>query len=92
MILVIAVAHALVFGYVAKEISKDKVENAFWWGFCLGIIGVAVVWIKMNEMKEEKTYNQKSQNKRLEQLYKLKESKAITDEEYETEKKKLLNN
>ena len=40
----IALAVALVFGFVTMKMGMSKGRNgSFWWGFFLGIIGVIVV-------------------------------------------------
>ncbi len=41
---------SIVFGLICNTISKKRgMENGFWWGFLLGIIGLIVVAVRPNE-------------------------------------------
>ena len=77
-------------GLATQSIGKSRGhQNCFWWGFFLGLIGlIVVVCIKT------KTNNQNNLIDNIDALDKLKrlqENGAITKEEFEENKKVLLN-
>lgn len=75
-------------GFVTKTINKNKgYEGGFWWGFCLGIIGVIIVACKAN--KSERCSNTNIADELLK--YKsLLDQGVITQEEFEQKKKELM--
>ena len=76
-----------VFMGVITQIVGDKRgrKYCFFWGFLLGLIGlIIVICLGKKEDSTESKYDN------LEKLKRLKEDGAITPEEYEEEKKKLL--
>ena len=89
----VSLVMAFIFGCVAEEIAKTKNKKGFWWGFWLGIIGIIVVACMPydNISNRTKSYKEKSKYEKLEQLQKLREGHSITEEEFEQEKKKILN-
>lgn len=81
---------ATIFGAVSKSIAASKgLPNGFQWGWWLGIIGFIVVWATPSKNQSN---NETKSNKYddIEKLQKLKESGAITQEEFEREKEKIL--
>lgn len=91
---------ALFWGIICQAVGSSKNINGFWWGFWLGFIGLIVVLCSkgqpdINTIDPNTNYpNEQNTNKfdQLQKLSKLKESGAITEEEFENEKKKILNN
>lgn len=74
------------FGFATRAIGKSRgKDNCFWWGFFLGLIGLIIVLCITNDSKKD-TDNYEA----IEKLQKLKESGAITEEEFEESKKKIL--
>lgn len=78
----IGLVSCIVTGAIAEVIAKSKNRKGFWWGFWLSWIGIIVVACMPTN---------KSKYERLEQLQELKEKQAITIEEFEKEKNRLLN-
>ena len=80
----------IIWGLATQSIGKSKGhQNCFWWGFFLGLIGLIVV-VCLNP----KTNNQNNLIDNIDALDKLKrlqENGAITKEEFEENKKVLLN-
>lgn len=92
MELVIVIISAIITGAIAEAIGKSKNINGFWWGFLLSWIGIIVVACMQGENNNgSKSYASKSKYERLEHLQQLKEAKAITEQEFEIEKERLLN-
>lgn len=87
---------SLIWGVVCQAVGNSKNVKGFWWGFFLGFFGLIVVLCTKNKPAEElniektKSETQTAKYEQLEKIAKLKESGAISDEEFETEKKKLL--
>ena len=74
-------------GVVCSAIGRrNKIKGCFLWGFLLRFIGFIVVLVMCltNGRENENKYEQ------LEKLSKLKNSGAISEEEFETEKRKIL--
>ena len=101
--IIIILVWAFVWGMVCKAIGNSKGINGFWWGFFLGLIGVIVVACmqpKTNTSSstvyvDESYEPQQPQNKMdkyeaLEKLAKLKQQNVLTKEEFEAEKRKIL--
>lgn len=85
--LIIAVIIGVITGTIAEKIGNEKNQKGcFWWGFWLSWIGIIVV-ICMQKAEDK----DKSKYEQLEKLSVLKEAKAITEEEYNRKKEKLLN-
>lgn len=81
---------ATIFGAVSKNIAAAKgLQNGFQWGWWLGIIGFIVVCATPSKVQSN-TSSSSDKFDNLEKLQKLKESGAITQEEFEKEKEKLL--
>ena len=80
----------ITWGLATQSIGKSRGhQNCFWWGFFLGLIGLIVV-VCLNP----KTNNQNNLIDNIDALDKLKrlqENGAITKEEFEENKKVLLN-
>ena len=88
----------VIWGAICQAVGKQKNINGFWWGFFLGIIGLIVVLCtkekkdinEINVTTNNSNETQTDKYEQLEKLSKLKESGAISEEEFESEKKKLL--
>ncbi len=93
MEIIVAIIVGLICGAIADEIGKPKNIKGFWWGFWLSIIGIIIVACMPNNNSSNgtKSYKEKSKYEKLEQLQKLREGHSITEEEFEQEKKKILN-
>lgn len=80
----------IIWGLATQSIGKSRGhQNCFWWGFFLGLIGLIVV-LCLNP----KTNNQNNLFDNidvLDKLQRLQENGAITKEEFEENKKVLLN-
>ena len=49
--------YMIVFGFITKYVAESKgYEGGFWWGFCLGLIGLLVVGFRPN-VKNETSYS-----------------------------------
>ena len=89
---------AVIWGIICQAIGNSKNINGFWWGFFLGFIGLIVV-LCSNETQDITEINVSSNNsnenridkyEQLEKLARLKETGALSEDEFENEKKKLL--
>ena len=92
----------VIWGAVAHAIGKSKGIKGFWWGFFLGIIGIIVVaCMQPKQTNPGQSYVVQSQNNtqsssgddkydKLKKLAELKDQGALTEEEFEKEKAKLL--
>lgn len=39
--------YMLICGFIAKSITSSRdMDGGFWWGFCLGIVGIIVVAVR----------------------------------------------
>lgn len=92
------IMNALVCGLITYAIGKSKNINGWAWGFFLGIIGIIVVALmekreiintEYNNINDARIYSN-LKYEQLEKLSKLKESNALTDEEFNAEKNKIL--
>lgn len=89
---------AVIWGVICQAVGSSKNINGFWWGFCLGFIGLIVVLCsegkkditEINVSSDNSNENRTDKYEQLEKLSKLKESGAISNDEFENEKKKLL--
>ena len=87
---------AIIFGIITYAIADSKGrKNGFWAGFLLGIIGLIMVLCLKDlppEQREGSHIIALKENKydNLEKLQKLRESGALTEEEFQKEKQKLL--
>ena len=84
---------AMVFGVACNEIGDSKgIYCGFVLGWFLGIIGLAIVAALPNKKNITTNTNiEADKYDKLEKLQKLKNSGAVTEEEYEIEKAKILN-
>ena len=101
---IIIIIWGIVWGFVAKAIGDSKGINGFWWGFFLGLIGVIVVACMQGKQVQptetvyvEDTYQQQykpqshvDKYEALEKLAKLKQQNILTKEEFEEEKRRIL--
>ena len=87
--IVIEIIYILICGNIAKHIGNTKnYKNGFIWGALLGIIGIIVVSV-MPYKEQGKTNNNSIE--KIKELSILKDNGIITQEEFETKKKELLN-
>ena len=87
--IVLEILYILICGNIAKYIGNTKnYKNGFIWGALLGIIGIIVVAVM--PYKEQSKNNGNSIEK-IKELSILKDNGIITQEEFETKKKELLN-
>lgn len=88
-VFVLPIGIGLTCGYVTRKILQNA-KNSYLIGFVLGIIGVIiVVCVRVNKTTINNNENT-NKYESLERLAKLKESGAITELEFETEKSKIL--
>lgn len=92
MELVYILIWGVIWGAICQAVGNSKNINGFWWGFCLGFIGLIIVLCSKDRKvsKIDISTNNTSKYSQLEKLSKLKNSGAISDEEFEQEKEKLL--
>lgn len=78
-------------GFLCEHLGQTKGQKGcFMYGFLLGFIGLIIVLCLKDKSSEIKNVsNNKYEN--LEKIQKLKEAGAITEEEFNIEKNKLLN-
>lgn len=83
----------LVFGCICKKIGLSKgIDYGFILGWFLGIIGLIIICVLPEETNNNiKLESNSNKYDDLERLQKLKECGAITEEEFKSEKLKLLN-
>mgnify|MGYP005782277435 CR=1 FL=1 len=87
--IVLEILYILICGNIAKHIGNTKnYKNGFIWGALLGIIGIIVVAV-MPYKEQGKTNNNSIE--KIKELSILKDNEIITQEEFETKKKELLN-
>lgn len=104
MDLIILIIWGCIWGGIATAVGNSKGINGFWWGFFLGLIGVIVVGCMDSKktqpqetlvVKQVPNQSPKTSNldkyEELEKLAKLKEQGAITDDEFNSLKKEILN-
>ena len=91
-----AIGSWFILGYVTYKILPNN-KYGFLWGFFLGIIGIIVAAIlksktntATNSNSNNSINNDSNKYDDLARLQKLKEAGAITDMEFEEEKKKIL--
>lgn len=91
-------------GLIAKAIGDTKeINGSFWYGFFLGILGIIIVAcmkgqgksveyskVDLNDAIENISENKEDKFKTLERLHELKTNGAITEEEFNFEKQKIL--
>ena len=82
----------LVFGLISGSINDNKGYSywtGFWCGFILGLIGLLIVALQKDKTKENKIlYN----SAEIERFKKLADNGTITQNEFESIKKKMLKN
>ena len=87
----------LVFGVICEKIcyEKGRQENGFYYGYFLGIIGLLIALSlkdESNKVVPKNVSNSNTENKygQLAKLNELKENGVLTEEEFEIEKRKIL--
>lgn len=96
--LFVSVMICLLFGFLCSSIAKAKNRSGgFWWGFFLNFIGLIIVicmkerydlYNKATVQTREVKYKQE-QNEKLERLTRMRDSGAITNEQFEELMRKL---
>lgn len=88
MAILVFVLQGCVWGFATNSVGKSRGhQNCFWWGFFLGLIGlIVVICLKDNTSTSSNSDNVEA----LDKLQKLKETGAISEEEFEQSKKKIL--
>lgn len=85
---------ALFFGFIAGNINENK-GHSFWTGFAcgalLGIIGILIVAVQKDNSDVKKVSGSYVSADELEKYKKLLDQGAITEQEFEDVKKKILN-
>lgn len=82
------------FAHISGSIGKDKrigYRNAFWIGFLLPIVGLIVALASPREIEYFAEEEHPDTIEQVRRLHELKQSGALTDTEFEEQKKKLLN-
>lgn len=80
---------AIFFGAICQCIGSNKGRKwCFWYGFCFGWIGLIIVLCLKN--KEMDYSAEKNKYESLEKLEQLKQKGSISQEEFDSERKKLL--
>ena len=97
LIIIFYVVYCIVFAYICRYIGlKKNIASGYVWGFLLGFIGLFVIGVLPNQNKEHQNFTNTEENTStnkyddLERLQKLKQSGALTEEEFNAEKQKLL--
>ena len=78
-----------IMGAICVAITNNRnMNNGFWWGFFLGIIGIIVVAVRPNDFtKDRELFTYADQ---LERLASLRDRGVLSEEEFELEKIKLM--
>lgn len=87
---VISLISCFITGFIADVVASKKNQKGFWWGFWLSWIGIIIVAC-MPVDNANNNIQTKSKYEKLEQLAELKKANAITQEEFEQEKQRILN-
>lgn len=89
--ILIFLIYTMLFAYLSRLVGVRKgIENGYIWGLFLGILGFIVVCALQGNQNLIKKDNTTYKYEDLERLQKLKDSGTITNEEFETEKRKIL--
>ena len=87
-IILMLVLQGCTFGIATYYIGKSRgYQNCFWWGFFLGLIGLIVVLCLNDNISSS---NNSDYVEAIDKLQKLKGSGAISEQEFEESKKKIL--
>lgn len=80
---------AIIFGYACDNLGKQKNKNnCFWWGYFLGIIGL--IFVACLPKEKSTSTNKENILNDIKVLQELKDNGAITEEEFEKSKQKIL--
>ncbi len=97
LIIIFYIVYCIVLAYICRYIGlKKNIASGYVWGFLLGFIGLFVIGVLPNQNKEHQNFTNTEENTStnkyddLERLQKLKQSGALTEEEFNAEKQKLL--
>lgn len=85
---------SIVFGVICKKVGEAKgLTSGFYIGWFLSLIGLFVMMAMPDDNVNNKQQSNNTSNKydTIQQLQKLRESGALTEEEFNEEKKKVLN-
>lgn len=102
--LIIWIIFGSICGAITYAIGNEKgISGGFWYGFFLGILGIIIIIcmrvkeksvehskVDLNDMSENVSENKEDKFKTLERLHELKTNGAITEEEFNFEKQKIL--
>lgn len=92
LVMLLIYLYSIMFAYLSRLIGiKKGIDNGYAWGLCLGLLGFIVVCALKeveNANKDELEINRYDE---LQKLQNLKEKGILTTDEFDNEKKKLLN-
>lgn len=91
-VLIILLFWGFIWGLICEAAGSSKNVSGFWLGFFLGFLGLIIVLCSSPRPSKDEMENKKNFDKydQLEKLNKLKESGAISEDEFEYEKSKIL--
>lgn len=92
--LVFCLFFGIIFGVICLGLGRDREVGStagFWWGFFLGFIGLIIVLYSPKIQQQQPRLNTQSIPDQLKKYKELLDSGAITEQEYNIQKARLLN-
>lgn len=91
LVILIIMIYTIGWAYLSRFVGLKKgISNGYAWGYCLGILGFIVVCALKGEDIDKTKLNTSNKYDEIEKLQQLKSSGALTNEEFNIEKQKLL--
>ncbi len=88
-IILIPLGIGLICGYITKKILPNR-KGAYWLGLILGIIGLIISICIRASSNVNKLSNNNSKYDNIQRLAELKRNGVLTEQEYESQKSKIL--